>query len=85
LTRIEAIREACRIIALAYHSIGDYSKASDGFCDKCSNHQTEHWHYSNQGAALKYVRTAVSEKLKRDGYEIASGFDKKTGQCVVEE
>jgi hypothetical protein len=53
MTQQEAIREACSIVALAYRSIGDYSHASDGFCDKCP--ATAHaatWNFQNEGRAL---------------------------------
>lgn len=78
MTRQEAITEACSIVALAYHSIGDYDYPSDGFCDKCS--KLNLGTYQNKGDALEYVRKAVVEKLKRDGYVIATGFDSETGK-----
>jgi hypothetical protein len=70
MTRREAIQEACSIMALAYHSIGEYTDASDGFCFKCA---TTHrgWNYTNAGGALRYVRRAVLVQLKRDGYKVA--------------
>lgn len=68
MTREEAIREACEIVGLAFHSIGDYSRASDGFCDKCPAATCPSWTYHNEGHILAYVRQAVVEKLQRDGY-----------------
>lgn len=81
MTREEATREACRIVSLAYHSIGDYSRASDGFCAECK----AHWGafgdgYHNDGGAIDYVRAAVVDALRRDGYAIADGFDPVTGR-----
>ena len=74
----EAIREACSIVALAFHSIGDYRSPSDGFCDQCPNHHSTH--YQNAGRTLKYVRLAVLKQLKRDGYKIHKGFNARTGK-----
>lgn len=76
----EAIREACSIVALAFHSIGDYSRPSDGFCDRCPYSGTPH--YSNSGHILEYVRLATLARLKADGYEIDKGFDPETGREV---
>lgn len=78
MNRKEAIREACRIVSLAYHSIGDYGQPSDGFCDLCPSLGR----YRNSLIAMDYVRSAVVGQLKRDGYEIAEGFDKDTGEEV---
>jgi len=69
LTREQAITEACKIVALAYHSIGNYEDASDGFCDECIARGME---FRNAGGALAYVRSAVVRQLKADGHE---GFD----------
>jgi hypothetical protein len=73
----EAIRHACETVSLAYHSIGDYNDASDGFCDKCPHNGKDT--FRNGGHVLRYVRFAVLEKLKRDGYRINDGFDQFTG------
>ena len=83
LSRDEAIEEACSIMALAVRSIGNYQKSNDGFCRRCP-HQNEGrellgWTFSNSGEGLAYVRRAVIEKLKKDGFKIAKGFDPKTG------
>ena len=80
MNRQEAIREACDIVGLAYHSVGDYSHASDGFCDECEKHQSHLSNYSNQGTALDYVRKAVLNQLKADGFEIDHRFDPGTGK-----
>ena len=79
MTREEVIREACRIMALAYRSIGDFSEPSDGFCDLCL-FSSDPFAYRNTGKALEYVRLAVVAKLKADGHEIAKGFDPETGE-----
>ena len=76
MTRDEAIEEACSIMALAYHSIGDYSKPSDGFCGKCPAVATDGaWNFQNAGAALDYVRAAVLLKLGYDGIDVSPGCD----------
>ena len=81
MSRDEAIIEACSIVSLAYRSIGDYSRASDGFCIKCPAGRHGGWNYSNDGFALAFVRQAVVEKLNREGIQIADGFD-STGREV---
>lgn len=80
MTRQESIREVCRIVALAYRSIGDYGNDSDGFCDLCFNRGKWLTHYCNDGEAINYVRQAVVDKLIRDGYSIHQGFDPVTGK-----
>ena len=80
MTREEATIEACSIFSLAYHSIGDATHAADGFCCKCPwGEGNQESSYRNEGRIFEYVRRAVMEKLKRDGHEIDSGFDPKTG------
>ena len=79
MTRDEAIEFSCSTLALAYHSIGDYGRACDGFCNKCVSRVGQSWHYQNDGTALRYVREAVLMRLKKDGHKIAEGFDQKTG------
>ena len=79
MTREEAIETACSIVSLAYRSMGDYSHPSDGFCRRCPVERIPEWNYSNDGIAFQYVRLAVVEKLKRDGYKISVGFDPETG------
>ena len=80
MTKQEAIREACSIVSLAYRSMGDYSTASDGFCEECEANQSPLSNYSNQGFALQYVREAVLLKLELDGYSVDNRFDPNTGQ-----
>ncbi len=77
----EVIKEYCKIGGLAYHSIGDFCDPSDGFCDLCPNSGNPE-SFRNDGHIIDYVRKAVLEKLKRDGYKIARGFDPKTGKEV---
>jgi hypothetical protein len=73
------------IFALAYQSIGDYSRPADGFCDQCpcgeGNH-SEH-DYRNEGHIFDFVRQAVVDELKVAGYEIADGFDQETGKELM--
>lgn len=82
MTREEAIQAACSITSLAFHSIRDYSKASDGFCDVCRRYRELDGlgNYQNQGETLAYVRLAVLNALKRDGYKISPIFDPDTGK-----
>lgn len=75
LTRKEAIREACNIVGLAYHSINQYSEASDGFCDECPELAGP---YQNAGEALAYVRAAVVAALRRDGFTLAKECARET-------
>jgi hypothetical protein len=80
LSKEEAIKEACSIVALAYRSIGDYRHASDGFCQTCKDQHGPAWGFANQGFTLDYVRQAVVAALKRDGFTIHKGFDPETGK-----
>jgi len=83
LTRDEVLIEACSVFALVYHSKGDYSKPCDGFCPRCpSGVGHDDCYFRNSGEVLDYVRVAVLEKLKRDGFKIAIGFDDETGKEV---
>ncbi|HEY4963268.1 MAG TPA: hypothetical protein VIH90_01045, partial [Candidatus Saccharimonadales bacterium] len=65
MTENKSIETLCAITGLAFHSIGDYSYASDCFCQV---HRPENWHYENQGRMINFVFDAVVEKLTRDGY-----------------
>jgi hypothetical protein len=80
MTREEAIVQACEVMALASHSIGDYSKAADGFCFKCPAATSPGWYYRNEGHIFDYVRKAVLNQLKADGYTCAKSFDPETGK-----
>lgn len=80
----DAAEEMCAILGLAFYSIGDFGSPCDGFCLRCPNgigSGREHY-YRNSGEVIEYVRTAVVEKLKRDGHKIADGFDPCTGEEV---
>ena len=68
----ESIRHVCNTVSLAYRSISN-----------CRDRQGEYWHYQIGGAALLYVRRAVVEQLKRDGYTLAKGFDQVTGDEII--
>lgn len=86
MKRIEIIREMCSIMALAWNAIDpEWKNSCDGFCDSCpfgirrTDEQIEPY-YRNTGDAVKFVRTAVVEKIKRDGLKIARGWNPKTGE-----
>lgn len=79
LTRDQVMNEACAILALAFHSIGDYTKPNDGFCSRCPA-QHGSVDFQSGGEVLAYVRLAVVEKLTRDGHAIHQGFDDVTGK-----
>ena len=79
----EAIREACAVFALAYHSIGDYSQPVDGFCDKCPATTDPNWgEYRNYGHIFDFVRQAVLAHLRRHGYSVDEVYDSATGRPV---
>ena len=65
MTREEAIRYACRIQGLVYRSIGDYTKPSDCFC-----HTLHGWTFAHAGETLDYIKTAVIERLVKDGHRL---------------
>lgn len=67
MTRREVIEAACAITALVYHSRGDYARPSDGFCDRCREHQTPAWTFQHAGHTLRYVLAAVCTQLECDG------------------
>jgi len=83
MTRDEAIREACSIVAMAYRSIGDYSQPSDGFCSGCPPQEHPDWNYQNAGQALQYVRTAVVRALAEDGHTVALECRESQPACSV--
>ena len=79
MNRQETIEAVCEIVELAYRSIANFDSASDCFCNEpveCDLGNT----YRNEGKAIDYVRTAVLEALKRDGFEIASPYNATTGR-----
>lgn len=80
MTREDAVRQACEIMALAYHSIGEYAMPADGFCDKCPAATVHAWGYSNSGEVFDYVRKAVLNQLAADGHRVSSAFDSTTGR-----
>lgn len=96
MTRQEAITEVCQIVALAYGSINNFSTASDCFCEEGAEARIEKAEgpcvvdgvrrrmttYRNEGVTIVYVRQAVMEKLKKDGYTICEGFDQETGVAL---
>lgn len=81
MTRDEVIEEACAILALAFHSIGDYTEPSDGFCRKCPAQTSPGWNFQHSGKTLDYIRQAVARQLRVDGYKIDSNFDPITGRA----
>ena len=71
LSKLESIEAACRIVSTVYRSIGDYTTASDCFCQGGGQWGT----YQNQGNALRYVRAAVIDRLKADGFKVDESID----------
>lgn len=79
MTSEEAVVHACITMALVYESMGDYSYPTDGFCKRCPFHNDKEA-FKNNGKILTYVRQAAVQRLIRDGYSIAPGFDPITGE-----
>lgn len=77
MTREEVIEHLCQTVALVYHSIGDYSNPSDGFCHICEPF-VQH-SYQHSGETLEYVRNAVVEKLRADGVKLNPDIAKEMG------
>jgi hypothetical protein len=80
-TREEAIEEACKVYSLVYHSLSLSDEAQDGYCQKCAKLQKDQNYpeYRNSGPTFDFVREAVVEKLKREGYRIPKGYCPETG------
>ena len=79
LKKEEVIREYCRIAALVYHSIGDYTNPNDGFCDLCP-HSSNPTSFRSSPGVIDWIREAVVARLKSEGIIIAEGFDPETGK-----
>jgi len=65
MTKNAAVIAACDIVGVAFHSIADYNKSSDCFCSAVTEGS-----YQNDGETIDYVRKAVFEKLRRDGFDV---------------
>ena len=74
MSRKQVIEILCAIVGLAYHSIGDYSHASDCICNE---HPDPLFGFAHQGVTLAYVRQAVTEKLERDRHSIDENSSKQ--------
>lgn len=84
MTRQEAIRKACRIVATVFQSrYGDEPPhACDCFCDQGAAYRDEERRrgtgaavhglntFKMEGDELDYVLAAVEEKLQRDGHTV---------------
>ncbi len=66
MTRDQVLEHVCQTVGIAYYSIGNFDHPSDCFCG--SDRQGAG--YQNAGYALEFVRSAVREKLTREGYTI---------------
>jgi hypothetical protein len=76
-SREHAVRAACKIQALVNHSAGDYGHPADCFCSEGLQAGVI---FRNDGATIAYIRRAVVDQLKRDGYSISKWFDSRTGK-----
>jgi hypothetical protein len=77
MTREDVIQHLCETICHAYHTIGDYRDASDGFCVFCVRGDANRLsRFQNAGFVLDFVRQAVREKLTRDGFDPTIGDDR---------
>lgn len=82
--QIQVERELCRIRAMVYKTIQPAMiDPCDGFCDLCPNSGTDHFRSTMD--VIDYIRAAVVETLKVDGYKIAKGFDPDTGKEITDE
>jgi len=66
MTHDEVIEHLCRTVQIIGDTKKDYSHASDGFCKTCLSRGIR---FEHAGFTLAYVREAVIEKLRKDGYE----------------
>ena len=69
MTRDEVIRHLCETVDIIYKSRGDYSQASDCFCSP--KHDSGFSLFEHSGYTVRYLRHAVVEKLRHDGYKVA--------------
>jgi hypothetical protein len=76
LTRKEVIEQMCEIRGLVYHSIGNYADACDCLCDFTSD-------FRSTDFEINYIKQAVIEKLKRDGYRISEFYDPESGKMIT--
>lgn len=76
LSREQTSEAYCKIGALVYHSIGDYTRPNDGFCEHC---QVNIYEFKNCGDVIGYIRRAVLNQMKLDGIKINPDFYTETG------
>jgi len=65
MTKNAAIIAVCDIVGMAFHSMADYNKSSDCFCSPVTEGS-----YNNDGDTIAYVRKAVFDQLRRDGFDV---------------
>jgi hypothetical protein len=68
--RHEVICRLCQIVGMVYQAQGDFTHASDCFCDDPPPGVHSIGGFRHEGKTLDYVEQAVREQLKRDGYEV---------------
>jgi hypothetical protein len=64
----EVIAAYCLISAQVAEGVFKYKHAADCFCGMTQ--LCTAWHYQYEDAVLDYVRTAVHEKMQREGHTI---------------
>lgn len=77
----QVIRELCGIVATVYRSIGNYNHASDCFCED-SETMRKDGNFKHDGVTITYIKTAVFEKLQKDGYIIQDATQCESAKSV---
>lgn len=77
----EVIRDLCSLQALVWNCLDpNATTSSDCFCEKQSMKGES---YRHENLSLEYIRNAVVEKLKADGYTFPEGYEPVLGREIM--
>lgn len=71
MTKQECIEQMCALSSLAVNAVIGFDNPNDCFCRKARFHGED---FRHTGEGIAFVRAAVVEKIKRDGYKIPPGW-----------
>ena len=75
-TAEKMITKFCALQSAVAHTRKDYENANDCFCPESSFKEDPDL-YRNDETAYDYIRQAVIEKLKADGFDVSETFGEK--------